>query len=238
MPETKTISTPDGDFSAYIAPPPGAGPFPAVVVLQEIFGVNAQVRIVCDRLAQIGLLAIAPDLFWRQEPGVDISDKTEEDWAKGFKLMKGFDFDKGMEDIQTTITAARKDPRCNGQVGAVGYCLGGQLAYLAATRTDVDASVGYYGVGLDGRLDEAKGIKKPLLLHIALEDEYSTPEKTAQVIAALKDIPGVQIETYEGANHAFARDGGAHYDPMSAKLANARTALFLTGHLADQTAGG
>jgi carboxymethylenebutenolidase len=238
MPETMTISTPDGEFSAYVAPPVGAGPFPAVVVLQEIFGVNQIVRLVADRLAQIGFLAVAPDLFWRQEPGVELGDKTEEDWAHGFKLMKGFDFDKGMEDIQATIDTVRKDPRCNGMVGTVGYCMGGQLAYLAATRTDADASVGYYGVALDKRLDEAGKITKPLLLHIAEEDEYSSAEANAKIVAALKDIPGVEIETYAGVNHAFARDGGANYDAFAAKLANARTAIFLTRTLAAETAGG
>ena len=240
MPETMSISTPDGAFEAYVATPEAnSGPWPGVVVIQEIFGVNDVVRTAANRLAGAGFLAVAPDLFWRQEPGVQLTDKTEEEWARGFALMKGFDFDKGMEDIQTTVTAVRNDPRCTGKVATVGYCLGGQLAYLASTRTDVDASVGYYGVAIDKRLDEAGKIKTPLMLHIAMEDEYSSPEAIEKIIAALKDIPGVQIETYKDTNHAFAREGGIHYDRFNAKLADARTAIFLTGALApEEPAGG
>jgi carboxymethylenebutenolidase len=238
MPETMTIKTPDGDFNAYVAVPEGPGPWPAVVVIQEIFGVNEVVRDNADKLSKNGFLAVAPDLFWRQEPGVDITDKTEAEWQRGFKLMQGFDFDEGVADIQATITQVRGDGRCTGKVGVVGHCLGGQLAYLAATRTDSDASVGYYGVNLDQRLDEADNIKRPLLLHIALEDEYSTPERTQTVVDALKGRPGVEVETYIECNHAFARPGGAHYNRFFAMLADARTAIFLTRELGAETAGG
>jgi carboxymethylenebutenolidase len=159
MPETMSISTPDGAFTAYVAVPETPGPWPAVVVIQEIFGVNEVVRTAANRLAAGGFLAVAPDLFWRQEPGVELTDKTEAEWAHGFRLMKGLDFDKAIKDIQTTITAVRADERCTGLVGAVGYCLGGQLAYLAATRTDVDAAVGDDGVSIEARLGEADNIK-------------------------------------------------------------------------------
>lgn len=238
MPETMSISTPDGAFEAYVALPQTPGPWRGVVVIQEIFGVNDVVRAAATRFAGAGFLAVAPDLFWRQEPGVELTDKSEEEWARGFALMKGFDFDKGMQDIQATVTALRGDARCTGKVATVGYCLGGQLAYLASTRTDVDASVGYYGVAIDKRLDEADKIKTPLMLHIAMEDEYSSPEAREKIIAALKGVPGVQIETYADTNHAFAREGGAHYDRFNAKLADARTAIFLTGALVPEDGAG
>jgi carboxymethylenebutenolidase len=231
-----TISTPDGAFEAYVATPEGAGPWPAVVVIQEIFGVNDIVRQNADRIAALGFIAVAPDLFWRQEPGVQISDKSEAEWAHAFRLMKGLDFDKAMEDIQATITAVRGDKRCSGLVGAVGHCLGGQLAFLAATRTDADAAVGYYGVAIDKRLDEAGKIKAPLLLHIANDDEYTPPDLQAKIIATLKDIPGVEIETYLDCGHAFAREGGIHYDKFNARLANMRTAAFLVKVLKPETA--
>src|SRR5205085_12497952 len=140
---------------AYVARPARGGPTPAVVVIQEIFGVNRFVREVADQLAADGYLAIAPDLFWRIEPGVDITDQSEAEWQKAFSLMNAFDLDKGVEDIAATIASVRKDPACSGKVGAVGYCLGGRLAYLTAARTDADASVAYYPVAVDCLLGEA-----------------------------------------------------------------------------------
>ena len=160
--------------------PTGGGPAPAVVVIQEIFGVNHVVRDVADELAAQGYLAIAPDLFWRIEPGIDITDQTEAEWKKGLRAVSTrFDVDKGVEDIAATIDAVRADPRCDGKVGAVGYCLGGRLAFLTATRTDVDACVSYYGVGIESLLGEADQLTRPLLLHIAEEDGFVPKEAQA-----------------------------------------------------------
>jgi carboxymethylenebutenolidase len=221
--EMLSVRIPDGVFQAYVARPSLPGRRPAVVVIQEIFGVNPFVRQVCDILAGEGFLAVAPDLFWRLEPGVDITDQTEAEWAKAFALMKAFDIDKGVQDIQATIDLVRKDPGCNGKVGAVGYCLGGRLAYLTATRTDADASVGYYGINLDSLLGEAGKLKKPLMLHIAGDDSYVSKEAQAHITSTLSSNPQVTLHTYPGREHAFARTGGAHYDPHDAALANSRT---------------
>lgn len=221
--EKLSIKIPDGVFQAYVARPSVEGPRPAVVVIQEIFGVNRFVREVCDTLAAEGFLAVAPDLFWRIEPGVDITDQTEAEWAKAFSLMKAFDLDQGVKDIQATIDVVRKDPGCNGKVGAVGYCLGGRLAYLTATRTDSDATVGYYGINLDSLLPEAANLKTPLMLHIAAEDSYVPKEAQAAIKAALEGNPLVTLHFYPGREHAFARTGGAHYDEADAELANSRT---------------
>jgi carboxymethylenebutenolidase len=221
-----TIKTADGSFSAYVARPEGAGPFPAVVVIQEIFGVNRFVRAVADRLAADGYLAVAPDLFWRIEPGIDITDQSEAEWKKAFELYNAFDVAKGVEDIGATVAAVRARPDCNGKVGAVGYCLGGLLAYLTAARTDADAVVSYYGVGIDNFLGEAQAIKKPLLLHIAGEDQFVPKPAQEKIIEGLRGHPNVALHTYPGRDHAFARDGGAHYDAADAATANARTRDF------------
>jgi carboxymethylenebutenolidase len=228
--EQLSISTPDGAFNAYVARP-AAQAAPAVVVIQEIFGVNAVMRAVTDKLAAAGFLAVCPDLFWRIEPGVDITDQSEAEWKKAFSLMQAFDIDKGMEDIQATITAARNLPECTGKVGAVGYCLGGRLAYLAATRTDVDASVGYYGVTIENYLGEAGRITKPLMLHIAEEDQFVPKAAQAQVIEALSGLSHVKLFTYPGRDHAFARPGGAHYHAGDADLADRRTVDFFKANL-------
>jgi carboxymethylenebutenolidase len=202
-----------------------------VVAIQEIFGVNAVMREVCDRLAGEGYLAVCPDLFWRQEPGVDITDQSQAEWDKAFALMNGFDVDKGIEDIRATIDHVRQDPACTGKVGAVGYCLGGRLAFLTATRTDSDASVGYYGVGIEGYLGEVPRMRHSLMLHIAEEDAFVPKAAQAQVIAALTGNPLATIHTYPGRDHAFARPGGAHYDAHDAGMANGRTAQFFKQHL-------
>src|SRR5665213_1264852 len=183
-----TIQGTDGGFGAYLAAP-ATGHGPGIVVIQEIFGVNDVVRKICDAHAARGRFALAPDLFWRLQPGVQLTDRTQEDWGKAFALMQRFDVDKGMEDVQASLTHLRKVPGCSGKAGAVGYCLGGQLAFLAATRTDADASVGYYGVNLPNRLNEAHKIKTPLMLHIAAKDQFSSPEAQKQIIDGLKDNP-------------------------------------------------
>lgn len=230
MGEQTTITTSDGAFSAYVARPAQA-PAAAVVVIQEIFGVNQVMREITDGLAGQGFLAICPDLFWRIEPGVQLTDQSEAEWQKAFGLFNAFDPDTGVKDIAATIDAIRQDPGCTGKVGAVGFCLGGLLAYLTAARTDVDATVAYYGVGIDGRLAEAAGLKRPLLMHIAEEDGFVPKEAQAKIIEALKPAPLVEIHTYPGRDHGFARTGGQHYDAAAAQLAGERSLAFFRKHL-------
>src|ERR1700749_2725849 len=149
-----SISGPDGAFAGYLATP-AMERGPGIVVIQELFCVNEVMRDLCDELASHGYFALAPDLFWRLEPGVQLTDKTDAEWKRAFDLMGRFDVDKGVKDIQATIDTLRARPGVSGKVGAVGYCLGGQLAFLTATRTNIDASVGYYGVSIQDRLSEA-----------------------------------------------------------------------------------
>src|SRR5690606_8431145 len=204
---------------------------PAIVVIQEIFGVNAVMRQITDDLAAQGYLAICPDLFWRIEPGVDITDQSEAEWAKAFELFNAFDVDKGVEDIQATIDKVRADPGCNGKVGAIGFCLGGLLAYLTGTRTDIDAAVSFYGVSLENRTDEATKLTRPVMLHIAEEDQFVPKEAQSAIIQALKNHPQVTIHTYPGRNHAFARKGGEHYHAGDAASALERSLSFLKAKL-------
>jgi carboxymethylenebutenolidase len=226
-----TIQAADGgSFSAYLAAPK-AGKGPGIVVIQEIFGVNAVMRGIADNLAAQGYAALCPDLFWRMKPGVQITDKTEAEWKLAVGYFGRFDADKGVEDLKATLAALRKHPACTGKAGAVGYCLGGKLAYLMATRSDADCSVGYYGVGIQDMLGEAKSIKKPLLLHIAGKDEFVPPPAQAAIKAGLKGSSNVTIYDYPDCNHAFARIGGAHYDKAAADQANQRSAEFFRRQL-------
>jgi carboxymethylenebutenolidase len=230
MAERTTITTADGTFNAYVARPakPSA---PAVVVIQEIFGVNQVMRDVTDGLAAEGYLAICPDLFWRIEPGIDITDRSEAEWKRAFELFNAFDVEAGVKDIATTIDAVRADTRCNGKVGAVGFCLGGLMAYLTAVRTDADASVGYYGVGLERYTAEAARLVNPLLLHVAEEDQFTPKPARDLILSALKNHPQIEIFTYPGRDHAFARPGGEHYDAADAALAESRTLDFFKRNL-------
>ena len=225
-----TVQVPDGSFSAYLAAPVGNSG-PGILVCQEIFGVNKVMREICDGLAAAGYFALCPDIFWRQEPGVDITDQSEEEWAKAFELFQGFDADKGIDDLAASLEALRSLPGCSGKAGVVGYCLGGKLAYLMAARSSCDCSVAYYGVGLNDLIGEASAIRKPLLMHIAGKDEFVPPEAQEVIKAGLSGHPQVTIADYPDMDHAFCRVGGAHYDADNADRANARTAAFFENHL-------
>ena len=226
-----TIRAADGgNFSAYLATPK-SGKGPGIVLIQEIFGVNKVMRDLADGFAAQGYIVMCPDLFWRQQPGVQITDQTKEEWDQAFKLYQGFNVDTGVDDLKATLAALRKHPACSGKAGSVGYCLGGLLAYLMATRSDSDASVGYYGVGIQDKLGEAKNIKKPLMLHVAAKDQFVPPPAQAKVHEGLKGNSLTTIYDYPEQDHAFARVAGQHYDKLAADSANKRTADFFKKHL-------
>jgi carboxymethylenebutenolidase len=212
----------DGAFGAHIvhpAHPNGA----ALVVIQEIFGVNDVMKSLANSYAQLGYIAIVPDLFWRIEPGISITDKTPEDMAKAFDLYGKFDVATGIVDIQDTINFARAHTP---KVGAVGYCLGGLLAYLTSCHTDIDASASFYGVSIDTHAEAAKLIERPLLMHVASEDKFVSKEAQGVIATIAQSQKLIDLHVYEGLDHAFARPGGEHYDAAGAKLANDRTAKF------------
>ncbi len=222
-----------GEFDAYIALPAG-GYGPGIVVLQEIFGVNQYMRQVCDWYAAHGFVAICPDLFWRQERGVDITDQSEAEWQKAFSLYQGLDEAKAVEDSAAAMESLRKHLACNGHVGAVGFCLGGNLAWLLSVRFKPDCAVGYYGVGIEKTLNEAGNLASPLMLHIAGKDQYCPPEAQKQIHAVLDSNPVVTIHDYAEQDHAFGRPGGEHYDTKAAELANLRTLEFFVRNLAGE----
>jgi len=232
MSETVSISTLDGAgrFDCYVARPEGT-PRAAVVVIQEIFGVNAGIRRKCDRLAADGYLALAPDLFWRIEPNVALDPDIPEQFQKALGLMGQFDQDQGVGDIEATIKYARSREGC-AKVGAVGYCLGGRLAYMTAARTDVDASVGYYAVGIDNLLREKHAIARPLMLHIPTGDHFVGPDIQKAMHEGLDDQPKVSLCDYPGLDHGFATEFGKRRDEEGAQLADKRTAEFFAEHLA------
>lgn len=220
------ISTAQGSkFRGYLAvPASGAGP--GIVLCQEIFGINAYIREVADHYAEEGYVVLAPDLFWRLEKDVDLG-YSESEWKKAFDLLQRLDVDKAMDDITAAVRTLRTRAEVSGKVGALGFCLGGRLAYLAAARSGVDCAVGYYGVTIDKYLNEAARIKVPMVLHFASEDKYAPPEAVEKISNAFSGRKDVEIHNYPGVDHAFARTGGMHYDRPAAMMAHSRSiALF------------
>lgn len=219
----------DAEFAAYVAKP-ATTPKAGIVVIQEIFGVNTGIRQKCNKLADEGYLAVAPDLFWRMHPGIQLDPDVEQEFQQALEWMGKFNQDAGIRDIQATIDYLRETEGIE-KVGCVGYCLGGRLAFMTATRTSIDASVGYYGVGIDGLLGEKEAIANPLMLHIPTEDGFVNKETQARMHAGLGDHPKVTLHDYEGLDHGFATEIGKRRDERAANVADGRTSAFFTQHL-------
>jgi carboxymethylenebutenolidase len=214
-----------GSFKAYLATP-DKGSGPGIVLLQEIFGVNAYIRSVADHYAEEGYVVMAPDLFWRIKPGIELGF-TEEDRKQAFAYREKFDVDRAVEDIGATIAALRALPEMKGKVGAIGFCLGGLLAYLSGARLGVDCAVSYYGVGIEQVLGEAAKIKCPMVLHMGEKDRWTPPAVVSAIKAAFEGRPDIEIYVYPGVDHAFSRKGGSNFDKPAAMMAHSRSiALF------------
>src|ERR1700740_3220012 len=218
--------SPNGTFGPSTSRPPTL-PAPAVSVLQELFGVNADIRATCDELADQGFIAIAPDLFWRQEPGVDLNVRSEADWQHGLRLYASYDRDTGAKDIMETIRTAIELPGSTGKVALQGCCLGALMAFITAARYEVDAAVAYHGGDTEKYLGEVGGLEAPLLMHLGEEDEVISKAAQAEIKAALAGKPNATVYSYPGQCHAFSRHNGAHYNAAAATLANGRTREFL-----------
>lgn len=222
-----------GEMNAYVASPKAA-PVAAILVIPEIFGLNEGIRRKCDSWAAKGYLAVAIDIFWRFAPGVELNPDIEAELNEAFGYFQRYDANDGILDIETAIKAIRAGQVGHppvSHVGLVGYCLGGRLAYMAATRTDIDCSVGYYGVMIETMLNESHAIANPLLLHIPTADHFVGPEAQAAIHAALDDHPKVTLFDYPGLDHGFAAEMGERRDAQGAQLADSRTAEFFKAHL-------
>ncbi|MEQ1491524.1 MAG: dienelactone hydrolase family protein [Terricaulis sp.] len=229
MGEWVEVQGPDGAFKAYVARPSGT-PKGAVVAIQEIFGVNAVMRGKADWLAREGFLAVSPDLFWRIKPGIDLTDQSEAEWKQALDYMNQLDKNASVKDVQATLTWARSQGVS--KAGALGYCMGGYIAFLAACRTDTDATVCYHGGGIHTALGEADGIKKPVMLHNPMKDGFIPREALDTIRETLASNPLVTVHEYAEQDHAFTREGGAHYDEAAKQLADERTIEFLNRTLA------
>ncbi len=229
----ETIRIPAGDgasVEAYLARPEGEGPWPGIVILAEVYNANHWVRAVADGYAKQGYICLAPDLYWRQEPGRYL-DYNPEDQKIARELGYAMDLDAFTGDMKDYVAALTGRADCTGRVGTVGFCLGGKLVYLAIARDVVDAGVAYYPVQLDKFLDEAKTVARPLMMHFAELDQHVPTETVEAVKAALANKPNVAIHYYLGADHGFNRFGYPPFHEASAKLALERSLDFLKRNL-------
>jgi carboxymethylenebutenolidase len=227
-----TINGKDGSFMGYLSAP-ASGKGPGVVVIQEIFGVNPWVRSVADWYASQGFMALAPDIFWRMRPGVQLDPTIETQLQEGFGYYQRFNVDKGVEDIQAAIDTLRRTPGCTGKVGNLGFCLGGLLSYLTAARTDTDACASYYGGGINTKLAEVDNIRAPTILHLAGSDSYIPQDAIDAIKAAVKDKPNISVHVYPGMPHAFCRaNDPSHYNAEACALAHGRSVELFKSALA------
>ena len=219
----------NGSFQAYFASADGNAP--GLILIQEIFGVNKVMRDLSDWYSSLGYHVLCPDIFWRIEPGVDITDQTKDEWNKAFDLFGKFDVDQGIKDLISSLNHLRSLDNCNGKVGTVGYCLGGKLSYLMSSRSNADCNVSYYGVGLEGLLNESENIKTPYLSHVAEKDSFVPKDALQKIFSSLSTNDFCDLYIYPGQEHAFARIGGEHYNEDTANLANGRTKTFFEKNL-------
>lgn len=220
----------DGVMGAYLALPDRL-PAPGIVAIMEIWGVNDTMRRHAQEFAEAGFCCLVPDLFWRQEPGVELSDANPEHGRKAFDLYYEFDYDFGVRDMEDTCAHLAALPECSGKVGAVGYCLGGKLCYLLCCRTDIDCAVAYYGTYIEHNIREAKTLHRPFLLHMAMKDRWVQAEVNELLERRLSPNPLVTIQKYPDADHAFARHGGKPFRQADADRALALTVEFFRQHL-------
>ena len=228
---TRWIDIPAGNdsFGAYLALPKG-GKGPGIVILQEIFGVNGHIRDVVEQYALDGYVAIAPDVFWRTAPRVEL-DYVGADRDRGIELMKKTDVNLVVEDIGATAAALRALPECTGKVAAIGYCFGGRLAYLSAAGGSLDAAVSYYGGGIQNQLDLADKVTKPILFHYAELDHGIPLSAVGQVKERFAGRPNAEFHLYPNADHGFNCSVRPSYNQHASALAHGRTLSFLAEHL-------
>ena len=224
----------DGEMGAHVAYPDGT-PAGAIIAIMEIWGVNDTMRAHAQEFAEAGFVCLVPDLFWRQEPGVELSDRNPEDVKKAFDLYYDFDYDLGVGDMVDTWKFLERRPECNGKVGAVGYCLGGKLCYLMCCRTEIDCAVAYYGTYIEHNIREAPKLHRPFMLHMAMKDRWVQAEVNDLLERRLAPNPFVTIHQYPDADHAFARHGGRTYSKPEADRALGLSVKFFRKHLSTKS---
>jgi carboxymethylenebutenolidase len=225
------IDIPSGkdSFGGYLALPKG-GKGPGIVIIQEIFGVNGHIRDVAEQYALDGYVALAPDVFWRTQPRVELG-YVGADRDKGIELLQKTDAKLAVQDIASAAAVLRQRPEANGKIAAIGYCFGGRLAYLAAADGSVDAAVAYYGGGIQNQLDVADKVKVPIQFHYAELDHAIPLSAVGEVKERFAGRDNAEFHLYPNADHGFNCPVRASYNQHASALAHGRTLTFLAEHL-------
>ena len=227
------ISSADGQaFSSYVATPDSKPPFPAIVLIQEIFGINENMRWTAKQYAAAGFLVVVPDLFWRVVPGIELDPTDALDRARAMEINGSFDSQNGISDCRQTVEHVRRLADCNGRVGAVGYCLGGRLAFLLATQGGIDASVCFYPVAVQPQLKTLHVSEVPLLVHLGGDDALCKSEAQLEIKAFVEPKKANRVIIYSGVGHGFARLGRSGEAATAGERAERTTIEFLRRHLA------
>ncbi len=230
---TERIQATDGGWFAGHLALPDSGSGPGMVVIHEIFGVNGYIEGACERLAKLGYLALAPDLYWRIEPGIAVDERSADFMERGFGYLQRFDFERGAVDATDALEHLRRLSEVEGgKAGILGFCLGGTISYLVAALGSPDVCVSYYGSGVPDALDRAGQVECPILFHFGTADAYLPPAKQEQVRAAFAGRRDVEFHIHQGANHAFDNHvAGVFHHPQAAADAWRQTSDFLRRNL-------
>jgi carboxymethylenebutenolidase len=228
--ETRGVPASDGDsFDAHLALP-DSRKGPGILLFHEALGTTDYLRSVADRLAELGYVVLAPDVFWRQERNVSLAH-DEPGMMRAGELLGGFDAEATTTDMSGALEFLREQPEVSGSVGVVGHCFGGVMAYLVACAAGPDCAVSYYGVGIDQALDQASKLECPTLFHFGTDDAFVPVDTVVRLRDELTRLPNVQFETYDGAGHAFDNPHAPWHDRDAAARAWASTKSFLGDHL-------
>ncbi|MED5501428.1 MAG: dienelactone hydrolase family protein [Pseudomonadota bacterium] len=223
------ITAEDGKtFKAYQALP-HKGKGPGILLIQEIFGVNGHMRGVAEQYAMDGYSVIVPDMFWRDEPGVELGYDGD-DWKAAVAHKQALDYPTAVSDLRAAAKALRASPVCDGPIASVGYCMGGVFSYLCALDAGVDAAICYYAGGVTEYLPRANELKVPVQFHFGAEDDHIPLEQVEQTRQAFAGNKDVEVHLYGGAEHGFNCWARASYNQHASALAHGRTLTFLASH--------
>ena len=230
---TESVRVPtydDDELDAHLAVP-DTRRRPGIVLLHEGLGLTDYTRAVAARIAELGYVAMAPELFWRMERNVDLSH-DESGLKRALELIVGFDSAKGVRDAESAMAYLEARPEVDGPVGVMGFCFGGGLTYGVACELDPACAVAYYGVGVERLAERINEVTCPALLHFGTEDAFITPDALARLAEAARTKANIEIEVYEGQGHAFDNPYSPTYASAAAGRAWERTAAFLAANLA------